>query len=189
MIKIPLRARKVPWSFEKRVSGQRHCVVFCVLGKDTLPSLQCLSPTGCVNYRDRDKLVWTRFYLVLPRVVFLELLLTLSLVRRKQDARKRREKTTTMTFWWKRKRCCFLNIISLITSCLKKKRLERPQIGEGRLGLVELVPRGETDARPWNKRVTMFSTTQKLSTFYSRKKIWLGLRPGAKESWLLKTRV
>lgn len=77
--------------------------------------------------------------------------------RRKQDVLKRRERTATMTSSWKRKRCCFLNIINLITSFLKKKKLERLQI-EGRLGLVELVPRGETDARPWNKKVTMFST-------------------------------
>ena len=80
------------------------------------------------------------------------------LFRRKQDVLKKREKTATMTFSWKRKRCYFLNIINLITSCLKKKRLERLQIEEGRLDLVELVPRGGADARPWIKRVKMSST-------------------------------
>ena len=53
---------------------------------------------------------------------------------------------------------------------------------EGRLRLVELVPRGEIDARPWNKRARMFSTALKIRTFSLRKKISLGLRPGAKKS-------
>lgn len=94
------------------------------------------------------------------------------LFRRKQDVLKKREKTATMTFSWKRKRCYFLNIINLITSCLKKKRLERLQIEEGRLDLVELVPRGGADARPWIKRVKMSSTilTVKHHFFKTREK-------------------
>lgn len=85
------------------------------------------------------------------------------LFRRKQDVLKKREKKATMTFSWKRKRCYFLNIINLITSCLKKKRLERLQIEEDRLDLVELVLRGGADARPWIKRVMMSSTILTLS--------------------------
>ena len=91
------------------------------------------------------------------------------LFRRKQDVLKKREKTATMIFSWKRKRCYFLNIINLITSCLKKKRLERLQIEEGRLDLVELVPRGGADARPWIKRVKMSSTILRVKHHFFKK--------------------
>ena len=59
----------------------------------------------------------------------------------------------TMNYLWKRKRYCSQIIISLITSCPRRNRLQKDESSLGQVGPVLL---GEAGARPWIRTVQMF---------------------------------